>query len=182
MLFRSTITLQTSFTAPHQFDNLLAALIVCDALGVEIRDGRLDVDFSPLREEEHELAHGVLLLNDSYNANPVSMRAALENAAGRAAGRRVFAVLGTMAELGTDSVRYHREIGEHVAQFGVGQLIAVGEAARDYDTGAVPTTWFPTAAEAAEAIPDMVEPHDVVLVKGSRSVGLEAVAAKLRGE
>ncbi len=176
------VTLETNFTAAHQFDNLLAALMVCDALGITIEDGRLDVAFSPLREEEAELASGALLLNDSYNANPVSMRAALENAARRAEGRRLVAVLGSMAELGSDSASYHREIGALVADVGVAELFAVGEDARGYDTGAVPCRWFATAGEAAEVVATAVLKDDVVLVKGSRSVGLEAVAAKLRDE
>ena len=71
------IRLETSYTARHQLDNTLAALHVCDVLGIPVEDGPLDVEFSALREEELELADGVLLINDCYNANPLSMRAAL---------------------------------------------------------------------------------------------------------
>ncbi|CAB4695799.1 MAG: UDP-N-acetylmuramoyl-tripeptide--D-alanyl-D-alanine ligase [Actinobacteria bacterium] len=177
-----TITLTTNFTAGHQFDNLLAALIVCDALGLHIEDGTLDVAFSPLREEEQLVASGALLLNDSYNANPISMRAALEHAAGRVTEGRLIAVLGTMAELGADSAAFHREIGEQAANLGVTEIWGVGEAARGYDTGRVPFRWFANAADVDTTALLALASGDVVLVKGSRSVGLETVAAKVRGE
>ena len=79
-----TIRLETSYTARHQLDNTLAALVVCDVLGIAVGDGELTVEFSALREEEIALPDDVLLINDCYNANPLSMRAALvpERAAG----------------------------------------------------------------------------------------------------
>ena len=95
-----TVHLETSYSARHQLQNTLAALTACDALGIEIADGRLEVEFSPLREEELELPGDILLINDCYNANPLSMRAALEHLAERAGPRRRVAVLGEMAELG----------------------------------------------------------------------------------
>jgi UDP-N-acetylmuramoyl-tripeptide--D-alanyl-D-alanine ligase len=176
-----TIALETSFTARHQLRNALAALTVCDALGLRVEDGRLEVEFSPLREQELELPGGVLLLNDCYNANPLSMRAALANLAERAGPRRRVAVLGEMAELGPGAPAYHREVGEALGANGVAELVAVGPLARGYVAAAngVPARWLPTAPEAAEAVAALVRPGDVVLVKGSRSVGLEAVAAKL---
>jgi UDP-N-acetylmuramoyl-tripeptide--D-alanyl-D-alanine ligase len=180
-----TIRLETSFTSRHQLRNALAALTVCDALGVPVGDGRVEVEFSPLREQELELDDGVLLLNDCYNANPLSMRAALEHLARRAGPRRRVAVLGEMAELGADASAYHREVGEALAPNGVAELIAVGPLARAYvdaalETGnGVPAQWLATADEAADALASTLRPGDVVLVKGSRAVGLEAVAAKL---
>ena len=84
----------------HQLDNALAALIVCELLGVPLPEGRLEVDFGRLREELIELPGEVLLLNDCYNASPNSMRAALAHLAELAGGRRRIAVLGEMAELG----------------------------------------------------------------------------------
>jgi UDP-N-acetylmuramoyl-tripeptide--D-alanyl-D-alanine ligase len=176
-----TVELETSFSSRHQLRNALAALTVCDALGLHVADGRLDVEFSPLREQEVELSDDVLLLNDCYNANPLSMRAALANLAERAGPRRRVAVLGEMAELGADAAAYHREVGEALAENGVGELIAVGPLARGYVEAAngVPARWLATADDAADAMPGLLRPGDVVLVKGSRSVGLEAVAAKL---
>ncbi len=171
--FATDVPFETNYTARHQLDNTRAALAVCEVLGVTAPT-RLDVSFTPLREEEHALAGGVLLLNDCYNANPLSMRAALANLAERAGDRRRVAVLGDMAELGPGAAEYHREIGRVAADLGV-TVIAVGPLARDYGG-----TWVATAGEAADALRELVRPGDVVLVKGSRSVGLEAVAAKLR--
>jgi UDP-N-acetylmuramoyl-tripeptide--D-alanyl-D-alanine ligase len=173
-----TINLETSYSARHQLRNTLAALTVCDALGIQIADGRLDVEFSPLREEELELPDGIVLINDCYNANPLSMRAALEHLAERAGPRRRVAVLGEMAELGPAADVYHQEIGTAVTELGVAELIAVGPLARGYVGSS--GRWVATAEEAAEAVSELLRSGDVVLVKGSRSVGLEAVAAKLR--
>jgi UDP-N-acetylmuramoyl-tripeptide--D-alanyl-D-alanine ligase len=171
---------ETSFTARHQLRNAMSAFAVCDVLGVPVPQ-RLEVEFSPLREEEIALADGVLLINDCYNANPLSMRAALEHLAERAGSRRRIAVLGEMAELGAQAPSYHREIGEAAAELGIDELVAVGPLAQGYVDAAngINARWLATAAEAADAVSGLLEPGDVVLVKGSRSVGLEAVAAKL---
>ena len=170
--FATDVPFETSFTAQHQLENTRAALAVCDVLGVPA-PARLEVTFTPLREEEHELAGGVLLLNDCYNANPLSMRAALLHLARRAGERRRLAVLGEMAELGPGAAEYHREVGRLAAELGV-EVIGVGPLARDYGGRSVTS-----AAEASEAVAELLRPGDVVLVKGSRSVGLERVAAKL---
>ena len=171
--FAAAVPFETSYSARHQLDNTRAAIAVCEALGVPLPD-RLEVVFTPLREEEHELADGVLLLNDCYNANPLSMRAALANLAERAGGRRRVAVLGEMAELGPGAPAFHDEVGRQAAELGV-EVIGVGPLARGYGGQTVAG-----AAEAADALAALLRPGDVVLVKGSWSVGLEAVAAKLR--
>lgn len=175
------VTLRTSFTARHQLDNTLAALTVCDVLGIPLADGTLEVEFSALREQVLELPGDVLLINDCYNANPISMRAALAHLAELAGGRRRVAVLGGMAELGSGAAAFHREIGAAAAAAGVSELVAVGELARDYAAGAagVEIHHAASADAAADLLRKLVRPGDVVLVKGSRSVGLEAVAAKL---
>jgi UDP-N-acetylmuramoyl-tripeptide--D-alanyl-D-alanine ligase len=160
----------TSYSARHQLLNTRAAVLVAECLDVPLPQGELRVEFSKLREEEHALPGGGLLLNDCYNANPVSMRAALEHLTERAAGRRV-AVLGEMAELGEEAPRYHREIGSLVRELGIERVIAVGELARDYGG-----EWVATADEAAGRLEAELAPGDTVLVKGSRAVGLEAVA------
>jgi UDP-N-acetylmuramoyl-tripeptide--D-alanyl-D-alanine ligase len=169
-----------NFTAGHQAANAAAALAALDALGLP-RPDRVDVDFSRWRGEEHELPGGGLLINDAYNANPVSMRAALDYLAGRAEGRRRVAILGDMAELGRTAPGYHREVGEAAAAAGVEQLLAVGELARGYVDGAggVPALWVPNVHEALRALDEVVRPGDAVLVKGSRAMGLEAVAEAL---
>jgi UDP-N-acetylmuramoyl-tripeptide--D-alanyl-D-alanine ligase len=171
--FSSAVPFATSYTARHQLDNTRAALAVCEVLGVPA-PSRLDVAFTALREEEHELTGGVLLLNDCYNANPLSMHAALAHLAERAGERRRVAVLGEMAELGPGAPEFHREVGRQAAELGV-EVIAVGPLARGYGGRHVAD-----AQEAAAVVADLLQPGDVVLVKGSRSVGLEAVAEKLR--
>ena len=167
------IPFPTSYSSQHQLANTRTAIVTAGCLGVPLPAGKLNVEFSKLREEEHPLPGGGLLLNDCYNANPVSMRAALTHLAERAgAGRRV-AVLGEMAELGDPAAGYHREIGELARELGV-QVIAVGELARLYGGD-----WVATAGEAAARLRDGLRPGDAVLVKGSRSVGLEVVAENL---
>ena len=167
-----------NFTARHQAQNAATALAALDALGVP-RPARVDIDFSRWRGEEDELPGGGLLINDAYNANPVSMRAALAYLAERAGDRRRVAILGDMAELGRTAPAYHREVGEAAAEAGVDELLAVGELARGYLEAGVPGRWFPNVHEAVRAVGDVVRPGDAVLVKASRAVGLEAVAAAL---
>jgi len=84
-----------------------------------------------------------------------------------------------MAELGRTAPAYHREVGEAAAEAGVDELLAVGELARGYLEAGVPGRWFPNVHEAVRAVGDVVRPGDAVLVKASRAVGLEAVAAAL---
>jgi UDP-N-acetylmuramoyl-tripeptide--D-alanyl-D-alanine ligase len=170
----------TSFTGLHQLQNTLAALAVCDVLGVPTPEA-LEVEFSPLREEVVELDGGVTLINDSYNANPASMRAALAHLSELAGDRRKVAVLGGMAELGEGAPAFHREIGQEVARSGVAVLVAVGSLAEGYLAYAegVETRSAADADMAAATVSELIRPGDVVLVKGSRAVGLETVAAKL---
>jgi UDP-N-acetylmuramoyl-tripeptide--D-alanyl-D-alanine ligase len=169
-----------NFAAEHQAENAAAALATLDALGLP-RPERVDVDFSRWRGEERELPGGGLLINDAYNANPVSMRAALEYLAVRAEGRRRVAILGDMAELGRTAPAYHWEVGEAVKELEVDELLAVGQLARGYVDGAagVPSRWTPNVHEALRQLDELVRPGDAVLVKGSRAMGLEAVAEAL---
>jgi UDP-N-acetylmuramoyl-tripeptide--D-alanyl-D-alanine ligase len=165
----------------HQAANAAAALAALDALGLP-RPKSVDVDFSRWRGEEVELPDGGLLVNDAYNANPVSMRAALAYLAERAGSRRRVAILGEMAELGPGAPEFHRRIGEEAARAGVDALIAVGELARVYLDGApdVPVArWVADAPAAVAAAKEIVQDGDCVLVKASRAVGLEVVAEAL---
>jgi UDP-N-acetylmuramoyl-tripeptide--D-alanyl-D-alanine ligase len=167
-----------NFSARHQAQNAATALAALDALGLP-RPQSVDVDFSRWRGEEGELPGGGLLINDSYNANPVSMRAALAYLAERAEGRRRVAILGDMAELGRTGPDYHREVGEAAAELGVDELLAVGELARGYLEGGVSGRWVANVHDAVRQVEELVRPGDAVLVKASRAMGLEAVAAAL---
>jgi UDP-N-acetylmuramoyl-tripeptide--D-alanyl-D-alanine ligase len=168
------IELQLPYREPHNLLNTLAAVAAARALGVRV-GGPVDVRFSSLRGEVVELPGGVVVVNDCYNANPMSMRAALDHLAESPAERRI-AVLGTMAELGEGSPGYHREIGEHAAARGVDLLVPVGEEALAYTAGFTGETQpVATPEEAGALLEEVARPGDRVLVKGSRSVGLERV-------
>lgn len=181
------VELLFNFVARHHILNALAALHAYDALGLPLaraEEGAAQITFSRWRGDELPLPGDGLLINDAYNANPVSMRAALDNLIGRAGGRRRVAVLGDMAELGPDAPRYHREIGDHAAKAGVDVLLAVGALAAGYVEGQteIPVVrHVSTIEEAVAALDDVVRPGDCVLVKASRAMGLEAVADALAG-
>lgn len=177
------IVLQPSFAQAYNLRNLLAAVAAARALGYTPR-GRVDVRFSALRGQRELLSSGVVLVADCYNANPMSMRAAIDDLAETAPARRV-AVLGDMLELGPDAPRLHREIGEHAAARGIELLITVGPLAAAMRDG------FPGESHAvadAQAAGELLSPGgllhdgDTVLVKGSRGVGLERVLACLGSE
>jgi UDP-N-acetylmuramoyl-tripeptide--D-alanyl-D-alanine ligase len=166
------------FAEAHNLENALAAIAIGVALGAplaEMADRAANIGFSRFRGERLELGDGIVLVNDCYNANPVSMRAALSHLASLGDGRRI-AVLGEMAELGPGAPGYHREIGESARAEGVDLLVGVGEPARGYG----PDELVGDPAEAAELLAAQLGPGDTVLVKGSRSAGLEAVAEELR--
>jgi UDP-N-acetylmuramoyl-tripeptide--D-alanyl-D-alanine ligase len=167
-----------NFTAKHQVQNAALALAALDALGLS-RPASVDVDFARWRGDEEELPGGGLLINDAYNANPVSMRAALAYLAERAGDRRRVAILGEMAELGRTGPSYHREVGDAAAELGVDDLLAVGELSRGYLEAGVRGRWVANVHEAVRVLDDVVRPGDAVLVKASRAVGLEAVAEAL---
>jgi UDP-N-acetylmuramoyl-tripeptide--D-alanyl-D-alanine ligase len=165
------------FAERHNLTNALAAIGAGVALGAsleEMADRAANIGFSRFRGERLELGDGIVLVNDCYNANPVSMRAALDHLASIEATRRI-AVLGEMAELGPDAPVYHREVGGHARAEGVDLLVGVGEPAREYD----PDELVGDPAEAAELLAAQLEPGDAILVKGSRSAGLEGVAEAL---
>lgn len=165
------------FAEAHNLENALAAVAVGVALGVplaEMADRAANIGFSSFRGERLEMGDGIVLVNDCYNANPVSMRAALNHLASIGDGRRI-AVLGEMAELGPEAPGFHREVGERAREAGVALLIGVGVPARDY----APDELVATPEEAAELLAAQLAPGDTILVKGSRSAGLEAVAEAL---
>jgi UDP-N-acetylmuramoyl-tripeptide--D-alanyl-D-alanine ligase len=168
---------QFPFAEAHNLGNALAAITAGVALGAPLAgmaDRAANIGFSRFRGERLEIGDGIVLVNDCYNANPISMRAALGNLASLRGERRI-AVLGEMAELGAGAAGFHREIGESARADGIDLLIGVGEPARDY----APDELVGTPEEAAEWLAAQLEPGDTVLIKGSRSAGLEAVAETL---
>lgn len=174
------LELRPSFAQAHNLRNLLAGVAAALALGVEPPE-RLEVRFSALRGERVTLRGGVVLVNDCYNANPMSMRAAIDDLAQTAPGRRV-AVLGDMLELGPQAPRLHREVGLYAAERGVDMLITVGALAAEMRTEFEGESYAVADAEAAaQLLATLLEEGDTVLVKASRGVGLERVA-QLLGE
>jgi UDP-N-acetylmuramoyl-tripeptide--D-alanyl-D-alanine ligase len=170
------VELELSYGEPYNLRNTLAAVGAASALGVTPQ-GRVEPEFSSYRGELVELEGGVTVVNDCYNANPMSMRAALDHLASTPAERRL-AILGTMAELGPESRRFHREIGEHAAELGIDVLVTVGEDALAFGEGfGGETHAVATPEEAGALLEELAQPGDRVLVKGSRAVGLERVLA-----
>jgi UDP-N-acetylmuramoyl-tripeptide--D-alanyl-D-alanine ligase len=180
----------------HNVPNALAAAALARELGMDL-DGIADglgaaVARSRWRMEVHRRADGVTVINDAYNANPESVRAAIDALAHLAQDGRAFAVLGHMAELGGTSRASHEDIGEYAARIGdsgLAGLIAVGEEAAPLLDGARRVrSWTgealaaPDGAAALELLANRLKPSDVVLVKASRAAHLEGVAAALEGE
>ncbi len=171
------VELELPFTQRHLALNTLAALHAYAALGLPLEkahEGVPGIQLSPWRGEETSLPGGGFVVNDAYNANPSSLRAALEHLAERADGRRRWAILGEMAELGESAPAYHRELGAFARVLGI-EVVGVGEPARAYE----PVAWVPTAGDAVELARERLEPGDAVLVKASRAVGLEGIADEI---
>jgi UDP-N-acetylmuramoyl-tripeptide--D-alanyl-D-alanine ligase len=177
----------------HNVTNALAAAALAGHLGLRAAEVAaalcVAAPRSRWRMEVTERADGVTVINDAYNANPEAMAAAIETLAVVARGRRAFAVLGPMNELGSESRQRHEEAGELAARSGVAGLIVVGEDAAPMLAGArAERSWrgellsVPDADGAVAALGNLLEPGDVVLVKASRSIGLERVALALTGE
>lgn len=184
---------QLQLYGEHQVQNALAAAAIATQLGMLVADVAAGlsaaVPRSRWRMEVTQLPGGVTVINDAYNANPDSMRAALAALATMARGRRGFAVLGYMTELGDDAERLHEEVGAAAAAADLAGLIVVGEDAAPILVGAksAPSwqgepVWVPDPAAAVRAARDRLRDGDVVLVKASHSIGLERVALALTGE
>jgi UDP-N-acetylmuramoyl-tripeptide--D-alanyl-D-alanine ligase len=173
--------LELPFTSAHMRSNALAALAAARAVGVE-PTGRLEVALSELRGQRRELPGGLVVIDDCYNANPMSMRAALDDLAASTSGRRV-AVLGDMLELGPDEVRFHEEIGAHARGAGLDLLVTVGPlAAAMAPAFGGQTVAVERADDVVGALRPLLAPGDTVLVKASRGVGLEVVAQGLAAQ
>ncbi|MEY4137070.1 MAG: UDP-N-acetylmuramoyl-tripeptide--D-alanyl-D-alanine ligase [Actinomycetota bacterium] len=171
----------------HFVQNALAAASVALALGIhidvvaaELRVAGLD---SKWRMEVHELGNHVTLVNDCYNANPESMRAALAATASMAAGRRSWAILGEMRELGESSREEHESLGRAAAAMGIDRLVCIGDAlAPTHEAAAAAglTSFAVTdIQDAVSIVTEQAIPGDVILVKASRGIALERVADAL---
>jgi UDP-N-acetylmuramoyl-tripeptide--D-alanyl-D-alanine ligase len=142
----------------------------------------VDVSFGALRGEHVALPSGAMVINDCYNANPLSMRAALDDLATHEPPGRLVAVLGDMLELGPSEVADHRSVGAYAAARGVDVLVAVGPLSVGMaEAFGGEAHVVADAREAAVVVSELVRPGDVVLVKASRGIGLETVAEALTG-
>ncbi len=174
----------------HQAANLLLAVVTARELDIAwetIVAAALSFKMPPMRWQRFERA-GRTLVNDAYNANPISMDAAIETFAGETTGSgRRWLVLGGMLEMGDHAVAAHRDIGKAVARQAWQGLITVGELAR-HIAGGARDAGFPIEAirecsdidEAAGILRELVQPGDALLLKGSRSFNLEILADKIR--
>lgn len=171
------------FVGAHQVSNALAAASVALTLGREVEQVAHDLSAAePLsygRMRVTNRADGVTVVNDAYNANPDSMAAALASTSHIGAGRRTWAVLGEMLEMGSDHDAAHAEVGRGVASNGIDRLLVVGEGAQEIAAGALAAGM---ANDRVEVVADIsqasivlfreVAPGDVVLVKASNGSGL----------
>jgi UDP-N-acetylmuramoyl-tripeptide--D-alanyl-D-alanine ligase len=170
--------LELPFDSAHMRRNALAAVAAARAVGVEPA-GAVELELSARRGQVLE-ANGVRVIDDCYNANPLSMRAALDDLALQQPEGRRIAVLGDMLELGPTEVEEHEAIGRRAAQAGVDVLVTVGPlAAAMAGPFGGEAHVLPDASAAAELVTGMVQPGDLVLVKASRGVRLEAVTEAL---
>ncbi|MEI7760050.1 MAG: Mur ligase family protein [Thermoleophilia bacterium] len=177
------LTLTLPFRSRHMAENTLAALGAYDALGLSLdraQEGADGIRLSRWRGEEMQLAGGGLIVNDAYNANPVSVRAAILDLVERAGNRRRVVILGEMAELGEAAPHYHHDVGLLLDEVGIEVVVAIGEGARPYirDTEAPDREWIANAA-CFDDIADFLRPGDVILVKASRAVGLEGIPSSI---
>ncbi|AVZ72511.1 UDP-N-acetylmuramoyl-tripeptide--D-alanyl-D-alanine ligase [Streptomyces lunaelactis] len=175
----------------HHVSNALAAAAVAHELGMSVDEIALALSeagtLSRWRMEVTERPDGVTIVNDAYNANPESMRAALRALAAMGRGRRTWAVLGQMAELGDEALAEHDAVGRLAVRLNVSKLVAVGGREASwlqlgaYNEGSwgEESVHVSDAQAAVDLLRSELRPGDVVLVKASRSVGLERVAQAL---
>lgn len=167
----------------HHVGNALAAAAVALEAGAGLESVAAALSAarprSPWRMEVRDTADAVTVINDAYNANPESTRAALRALVDLAGGRRTWAVLGEMRELGATSAAEHAELGRVALELGVDRLVTVGEQARAISVPGADAVAVPDADAAVALLRGELAAGDVVLVKASRAAGLERVAAAL---
>ena len=173
---------QLPVAGTHMVQNALLAVAAGRAFGLSIEECAAGLAAAPLTKARLQIKEigGVQFLDDSYNANPDSMKAALRTLVELDAEGKRIAVLGEMRELGAESERGHREIGETAATLGVDQLITIGDAAELIAEGARTAgldkvSSARSTSEAAKLLSEMAEPGDLVLIKGSRAARTEEV-------
>jgi UDP-N-acetylmuramoyl-tripeptide--D-alanyl-D-alanine ligase len=173
---------QLPVAGSHMVQNALLAVAAGRAFGLSIEECAAGLTAAPLTKARLQIKEigGVQFLDDSYNANPDSMKAALRTLVELDAEGKRIAVLGEMRELGTESERGHREVGETAAMLGVDQLITIGDAAELIAEGArtaglARVLSARSTGEAARLLGEIAEPGDLVLIKGSRAVRTEEV-------
>ena len=181
------VEIELALHGRYNVENFLAAAACAHSLGVPtewIRVAAKKTRGQPMRGVVHSLAPGTWLIDDSYNSNPQAVRAAVASALDYQ-GDRHWAVLGDMLELGETAPQLHEEVGAEVARRGFSPVIGVGELARHLVRGAsshgAETHWFADAEEAARGLEGLLQRGDVVLIKGSRGIGLEVVVGTLKG-
>jgi len=166
----------------HMVQNAILAVAAGRVFGVSLEEGAAGLASTPLTRARLQIktVHGVQFVDDSYNANPDSMKAALRTLVELHTDGKRIAVLGEMRELGEESARGHREVGDAAAEFQIDHLISVGpaaaaiaEAARA--AGLANTAAVGSTAEAVEILQEIVAPGDLVLIKGSRAARTELV-------
>jgi UDP-N-acetylmuramoyl-tripeptide--D-alanyl-D-alanine ligase len=180
--------LRLPFLTGGQVENLLAALGVAQAFGLRwetLRPGLAALEPAAKRGRIIRLAKGITVIDDTYNSSPRALEMALQSYIQLPAGRYV-AVLGEMLELGLEEKKYHEEAGRNARRLGWDVVASVGPSGRWITAGARAeglaeslTPEFTTSEEAAEKIPEILEPDDLVLVKGSRGVRMERIVERL---
>ena len=174
----------------HNVYNALSAIAIARFFGMEaedIRKGLMSFKPSKMRMDIINLRSGIKIINDAYNANPESMRAAMNVLQSLKSQRRSVCILGDMLELGDSSEREHYGIGEYAAATGVDVIAAIGNFADAVKRGAEASGKdskniyvFPAKEEAVLHLGKILKPGDVVLVKGSRSIKMEYIVDFLR--
>lgn len=166
----------------HMVQNAILAVAAGRVFGVSIEEGAAGLAAAPLTKARLQIKRirGVQFIDDSYNANPDSMKAALRTLVELDSEGKRIAVLGEMRELGAESASGHREVGEAAADFAIDHLIAVGEAAAPIadaarDAGLQNAATARSTSQAAEMLHDIAAPGDLVLIKGSRAARTELV-------
>lgn len=189
---QGSVSVELPLLGLHNVENFLAAAAAAAELGIppaDLASAAAGLEPAAGRGEIHRLPGGVVVIDDSYNSNPSALDRALEGAVAlrdSTGTRRCWAVLGDMLELGEEGPAFHHRAGLQAVRQGFGLVAGVGELARELVRGTDEangrTEWFATAAEAAEWAAKELRDGDLVLVKGSRGVGLEAVVRRLLEE
>ncbi len=187
---RGSVPVALQLHGEHHVGNALAVAAVALTVGMPLDEVASALGearpMSRWRMEVHDRADGVTIINDAYNANPESMRAALKALAVIGGGRRTWAVLGEMRELGPGSATDHEALGRLAVRLNVSRVVAVGERTQPIDlgvrgegSGGPESSWVPDTEAAYELLREQLVAGDVVLVKSSRDAGLRWLGERL---